>query len=220
MPIRGSFIAPARRLRLGADVLSAARVVETHPVNERLARFETAHRRYVATQDDVTTGEQRLRVARIGFRTARGDLDRAVDDLARALIADGAPRLNPFAGFGAPSPGQLSRLAVEKATKSVDRLVAVLRRARSITQQTSTAIAAAERATRAIEKAVRDIERVEDELRIARTLRDAHGHAWHSAFTALRHGARAAADEGAPRLYAMLFAPPRRSKRRPRTPRG
>lgn len=218
MPIRGSLIAPARRLRLGADVLSAAGVVETHLVKERLARFESEHRRYVAAQDDVTTGERQLRAARTRFRATRADLDRSIEDLARALVVDGAPRLNPFAKLGVPSPGQLSRLAVENATKSVDRLVAVLRRARSTSERTSTAIAAVERAMRAIEEAAPDIERIEDELRVARAMRDACGHGWHSAFTALRHGARAAADEGAPRLYAMLFAPPR-SKRRSRTPR-
>lgn len=214
MPIRGSFISPARRLRLGASVLSAAHAADTRLVAERLARFAREHRDYVAAQDDVTTGERRLRVARAQVVNGRADLDRALDALARALIANGARRLNPFAALGVPCASQLARLGVATTTKTVRRLVATVRRRRSIDERTSQAAAAVERATRTIEEATATVAAIEETLRAARALRDARSHAWHAAFTALRHAARAAAHEGAPHVHARLFPPPRRPRKR------
>ena len=48
-------------------------------------------------------------------------------------------------------------------------------------------------------------------IRDARRMRDAIARGWGSAFAALRHEARAAADEGAPELHATLFPPPPRA---------
>ncbi len=55
------------------------------------------------------------------------------------------------------------------------------------------------------------MDKLQASVRDARRTRDAVAQGWESALAALKRGARAAADDGAPQLYATLFAPAGRS---------
>ena len=123
MPIRGPLIAPGLRLRIGASVLSAARVADTRLVKRRLTRFAREHRRYVAAQRKVSAMELRLRAARARLSQCDAMQDEAVETLARALVGDGHRRRNPFAAFGGPSPSKLSRLPFADEAEAVHHLV-------------------------------------------------------------------------------------------------
>ena len=93
------------RLQIGAGVLSAARAIDTRLVKGRLGRFERAHRAYVAAQRKVDAAESQLRSAQARLAECDAVQDEAVETLARALVADGQPRGNPF---DAQSQGPLS----------------------------------------------------------------------------------------------------------------
>jgi len=191
-------------------VLAAARVADTRSVKERLARFAREHRRYVAAQRNVTAIARQLRAARARLSASDAAQDDALEALARELVADGHRRRNPFAAFGAPSPSKLARLPFAAGVEAVHRLVGAIERTTAISATTSQAARAADAAARAVEQAMVRVEQVEARVRAARQTRDAIGRAWHTAYAALRRGSRAASDEGAPELHAMLFQPPRR----------
>jgi hypothetical protein len=91
-------------------VLAAARAVDTRLVKGRLARFERVHRSFVNAQRKVDAAESQLRAAQARLAECDAIQDEAVETLARALVADGQPRGNPFDAFGAPAPGTLMRL--------------------------------------------------------------------------------------------------------------
>src|SRR5436309_2391929 len=92
------------RLQIGAGVLSAARAIDTRLVKGRLGRFERAHRAYVAAQRKVDAAESR-RTAQARLAECDAVQDEAVETLARALVADGQPRGNPFEAFAALKRG-------------------------------------------------------------------------------------------------------------------
>jgi hypothetical protein len=69
-------------------------------------------------------------------------------------------------------------------------------------------------AARAVEQALDSLAKLQDEVRSARVMRDAVGVQWDSALRALRLKVLAAADDGAPGLYAVLFPPMRRRVRK------
>jgi len=147
--------------------------------------------------------------------------DEAVETLARALVGDGHRRRNPFAAFGGPSPSKLSRLPFADEAEAVHHLVTAIQRSTGMmTQRTSYAARAADKAAEAVEQAIVRVKQVEASVYDARRLRDAVGRGWHSAYTALKRGVRAAGDEGAPELDAMLFANHERLTRATRTPPG
>ena len=68
---------------------------------------------------------------------------------------------------------------------------------------------AADKAAIVVEETLAPVAKLQDSVRHARRMRDALGQGWESALAALRRGAHAAADEGAPDLYAALFPPTR-----------
>ena len=206
MPIRGPLIGPGLRLRIGASLLSAARAVDTGLVKKRLARFERQHRRYVEAQRKVVVIQRELHAAPARLAERDGVQDEAVETLARALVGDGHLRRNPFRSFGAPSPSKLSRLPFAEQAEAVHRLVRAVRRNPPLSGPTSRAVRAADTAARAVEEAIVRVASVEETARAARQTRDAMRRDWHAAYRALERGARAAADEGAPQLHAMLFA--------------
>lgn len=138
----------------------------------------------------------------------KADQDRAVDELARALVADGQPRSNPFGAFGPLAPGKLMEIPAPDAARAVHQLVAAVLRAKALSKPTLQAAQTAERKAAAVESALTQIEKRRDALREARHTRAAHAHTWATALAALKRGARAAADDGAPNLYATLFDPP------------
>jgi len=218
VPIRGPLIGPALRLRIGASMLSAAGAVDTRPVKKRLVRFQREHRRYFAAQRKVIAIERRLRTARERLSRLDAAQDEAVETLARALVADGHRRRNPFAAFGAPSPSRVARLPFADEVDVVHRLVAAVRRGGALGERTSEAARAADDAARAVGQAVIRVNEIEAQVRAARRTRDAVGRAWHSAYAGLKRGARAAADDGAPEIHAILF--PAASRARSKRPLG
>ena len=198
---------PGTRLQLGASVLTAARAVDTTAVEVRLQRFDQAHRNYVGAQRKLDTAEAQLRAAQTRLAELDAVQDEAVENLACALVTDGQPRGNPFAAFDAPAPGTLTRCAFAEAAEAVHQFVAVILRSKGVSEATTQAAKAADNAARALEQALAPITKLQDSVRDARRLRDAVGQAWDSALAALRRDTLAAADEGAPNLYARLFQP-------------
>src|SRR5207244_1463599 len=195
------------RLQIGAGVLSAARAIDTRLVKGRLGRFERAHRAYVAAQRKVDAAESQLRGAQARLAECDAIQDDAVETLARALVADGQARGNPFDTFRAPAPGTLMRLPFAEEAEAVRELVAAVQRSKSVSKATIQAAQAAEKAARVVEQALAPVAKLQDSVRDARRMRDAVGQGWESALAALRRGTRAAADEGAPELDATLFLP-------------
>ena len=124
------------RLQIGAGVLSAARAIDTRLVKGRLGRFERAHRAYVAAQRKVDAAESQLRSAQARLAECDAVQDEAVETLARALVADGQPRGNPFEAFGAPAPGTLTRLVFAEEAEAVHALVATVQRSKGVSKAT------------------------------------------------------------------------------------
>ncbi len=202
----------AAQLEGGASILAAARTVDTRLIKARLTAFERAHRAFETAQDKVHAAELRLSAG----QTRLGELDvaqdEAVDAVARALIADGQPRTNPFTAFGPLAPGALMALPVAEEAKAIHAIGAALHRAKGVTKPTLQATQALEKAAGAVEQALLQVDTLQTAVRDARHTRDALGQTWATALAALKRGARAAADEGAPTLYATLFDRPSRPK--------
>jgi hypothetical protein len=199
------------QLGAGASILAAARTVDTRLIKARLAAFEHTHRTFSSTHDKVHAAEAHLSAAQTQLGELDADQDEAVDALARALIVDGQPRQNPFAAFGPLAPGKLMALPVFEEAKAIHQLVAAVQRAKGLSKPTLQATQATEKAARAVEQALVQIEKLEQAVREARLTRDAVSLTWAVALAALKRGARAAADDGAPNLYATLFDRPSRS---------
>ena len=207
---------PGMRLQLGVSVLAAARAVDTRLVEARLASFDRAHRSYVSAQREVDTAESQLRAAQARLAECDVIQDEAVETLARALVGDGKPRANPFEPCGAPPPSALTRLPFAEAAQAVHQLVAAVQRGKGASPVTLEAATAAAEAARTVEEACAPTASLQDTVRDARRMRDAVAQGWESALAALRRGCRAAADDGAPDLYATLFPPVVRT--RPKKP--
>lgn len=205
---------PGMRLERGALVLAAAGAVDTRLVEPRLRRFEKAHRQYVDAQRRVDAAEAAFDAARVRVRELRAVQGDALETLACALVGDGHHRRNPFTAFGAPSPWTIGRLAASDGVTAIARLVEAVMRQRDASPRSVHAAQAPLEAARAVEQALASLARLEDDARVARATRDAIGVAWDAALAALQSKARAAADDGAPGLYATLFPPPRRRTRR------
>ena len=206
------------RLRVGAGVLSAARAIDTRLVKGRLGRFERAHRAYVAAQRKVDAAESQLRSAQARLAECDAVQDEAVETLARALVADGQPRGNPFEAFGAPAPGTLTRLVFAEEAEAVHALVAAVQRSKGVSKATLQAAQTADKAARVVVQALAPVAKLQDTVRDARRTRDAVAQGWESTLAALKRGARAAADEGAPDLYPTLFPPVIRAITKSKTP--
>jgi hypothetical protein len=207
MAVRMKRTSPGTRLQVGASVLSAARAVDTRLVKARLGRFERVHQQYVNAQRKVDVAESQLRTVQARLAECDAVQDEAVETLARALVADGQPRGNPFDVFGAPAPGTLTRLPFAEEAQAVHQLVAVVQRSKTVSKATIQAAQAADKAARVVEQALAPVAKLQESVRDARRMRDAVGQGWESALAALRRGTRAAADEGAPELDATLFPP-------------
>ena len=216
-------VGPGTRRATGDAILAAARAVDTHLIKARLAAFERAHRAYTAAQGKVEAEDGQLRAGQA--RVAEFDVaqDEAVENLARMLVADGQPRANPFASFGAPAPSTLIKMPVIEEGKAIHKLVAAVQRNKTVSKATLQAAQAADKAAKAVEQALVPIEKLQTALKTARHTRDAVGQSWETALAALKRGARAAGDDGAPQLYATLFKgiaqpSPRNNKPKPPPP--
>jgi hypothetical protein len=99
----------------------------------------------------------------------------------------------------------------------VHQLVAAILRSKGVSTETNQAAQAADKAACAVEEALAPIAKLEKTVADARRTRDAIAKVWESALAALRRGARAAADDGAPDLYPTLFRTPARVTSRTKT---
>jgi hypothetical protein len=199
------------QLNAGASILAAARTIDTRLVKARLAAFERAQRTYSAAHDKVSAAEAALDAVTARLGELDADQDDAVDALARALIAEGQPRSNPFHDFSPLAPGKLMAQRNGDGAKAVHQLVTAVQRAKGITKPTLQAAQAAERAARALEQHLVQMEKVQETVREARHTRDAVAQGWVTELAAFKRGARAAADDGAPHLYTTLFDRPART---------
>ncbi|MGD0950549.1 MAG: hypothetical protein ABSA52_24430 [Candidatus Binatia bacterium] len=199
---------PGPQIKLGAAILAAARTADTQLIKDRLAVFGQAQQRYAEAHAKVQQIEAELAKVQAQFRT---DQHAVVDALARALVADGQPLRNPFASFGAARMGSLMHMPSVDAGKALPELLAAIRRSKVVGKLTLQAVQNGEKVTSGMEQVVARLEKLGTAVRDARSSRDAVAPTWEAALGALRRGARAAADEGAPTLYATLFNRPARS---------
>jgi len=195
------------QLRSGAAILAAARTVDTRPIKDRLAAFDRVHQAYASAQAKVQQADTDLDKAQAQFRT---DHQAVVDALARALVADGESLRNPFGGVGAPGPATLMHLPAADAVKTLPELIAAIRRSKLRGKSMLQALPGAENTVRALEQMLARMEALRLAARDARATRDAVAQTWDAELGALKRRARAAADDGAPMLFATLFnRPPR-----------
>ncbi len=211
MAVRGKKARPGNRLQLGTAVLSAAREIDTHLVKDRLQRFTEAHRSYVNAQRKLDYAETELSAAEARLERLDAVQDHAVEMLAKAVVNDGQPRWYPFTAFGEASPAVIATLNHGEEADVIHRLVATVLRSKGVSKRTIQAAQTADKAARAVEQAIAQVATLEHDAVDTRQTRDAVGEVWQAALAALRRGAKAAADDGAPDLYPTLF---------PRVPRG
>ncbi len=199
------------QLNAGASILAAARAADVRLIKPRFTAFENAQRALSAAHEKVLAAEHNL-----GAEHDRlGELDleqrKAIDALAAALIVEGAPRKNPFTSFGGRSPSALLTLGESEAGKAIQQLVAAVQHGKNVSKPALQAATAVHKTAAAVEQRRLQIDKLQGVLREARHNRDATAQAWAVALAALKRGARAAADDGAPALYAALFDRPTRS---------
>lgn len=204
---------PAARLEIGSVVLSAAAGIDTVLITARLTAFATVHQSYSVAQRKVDAFEAKLRNAQVHLAQLDIEQDEAVEDLARLLIADGQPRVAPFSAFGVDSPSIIRKLPYGEEAKALHKLVAAVQLDKSVGRSTLAAARTAESAAQAVESALLALDTCLATLRDAREGRDAIAPMWEEALAALKRGARAAKDDGAPGLYAALFGNSVRSKK-------
>src|SRR4051812_21509180 len=94
---------PEKRIQLGASVLSAARVVDTRSIQDRLERFERVHGEYVDAEQKVEAAKAEVEAAHALVSVSGTRQEKAVETLARTLVTDGEARANPFEAFGVPA---------------------------------------------------------------------------------------------------------------------
>jgi hypothetical protein len=205
-------------LQLGTAVLSAAREIDTRFVKDRLQRFTEAHGSYVNAQRKLDGAETALSSAKARLDKLDAVQDHALEVLAKAVANDGQPRRSPFTAFGADSPSVISRLHPGEEAAAIRRLVATVLRQKGVSKATLAAAEAADKAARAVEQAIAQIATLEHDVVAIRQKRDAVGKVWQAAFAALRRGAQAAADDGAPDLYPTLFPRAARTVSRTKAP--
>lgn len=218
MEMKKPNLGPTARLETGAAILAAAETSSTRSVKRRLIAFAAAQRRFVGAQRKVDTADERLRAALARVAARDTAQDAALETLARALVAEGQPRRNPFAAFGAEAPSLLKGRAPVEEAKAIHGLVAAVQGHSMVSEATLEAAHAAEKAARAVEAALVPLDVLEQQSRASRQRRDTIGQGWDSAVAALRRGARAAADDGAPGLYTALFGRMVRSTPKKRKP--
>jgi len=196
------------RLQIGAAIFAAAKAVDTRLVKARLAAFEGAHRSYADAQQKVDAAEAQLRAAQAKLGQCDITQNETLEALARSLIFDGQPRANPFAAFGPLIPSKAMHLPIADNSQAVHQLVAAVQRSKDVSNTSMQAAQAAEKAANALEQALVPVGKFQALVRDTRHTRDAVAPAWESTRAALKRGARAAADDGAPQLYATLFGRP------------
>lgn len=198
-------LGPGARAEIGSKLLAAAARTDTQTVRRPLGAFAAVHGEYTDAQEQVAALEKQLAVAQRRLAELDTVLRASIDDLARALVMAGRPRLSPFRGLGAASPAVLQRFAMARKANAVRRLVAAVQRMRSSPRPVLDASAAAASAADNIETGLGALDAPQAALRNARMSRDVIGRRWDRQLAALRHHADAARDDGAPQLRSLLF---------------
>jgi hypothetical protein len=205
--------APGPRVEIGNAVLEAARGLDTQVIKARLAAFEKAHKAYAAAHAQGERAQEALRARQSEVGERDVDQDEAVMNLANALVGEGLPRKNPFKPLGFVAPSRLVDLGYAEEAKKVRRLVAAVLKRKGLSKAGAQAARAAEKAALAVDKALAALGPFEQAHKAALARRDGLAQGWETKFAALKRGARWAADEGAPDLFAALFE---REESRPR----
>jgi hypothetical protein len=206
---------PIGRLENGAAILTAAAGIDVSLVRKRLDAFGRAHRAYTSAQAAVEAAEAQVRGRQSILAQRDAAQDAAVEELVRALLIDGRPRANPFAAYGVAAPSVVKQLNFGEKSKAIHTLANTLRADATVSKATQRAAQGAEKAARRMEVDLISFEELQGNLRTAREKREAVGETWDNALTALKRGARAAADEGAPGLYNSLFGRLTQAKTKP-----
>lgn len=205
---------PSTRLRMGAAILTGAGTVNVKSAASRLLAFSEVHASYVEAQGRVIEIEAQLRADRLRLKAVDADQHAAIEALASRLVYDGQPRHFPFAAFGVSAPWAIKRMAFAETARTIHRLVAAVQGSKLLSPATLDAARAAERAAQDMEGTLREAATTHATLQTARHSRNVIGQRWETALGALRRSARAAADDGAPGLYAALFGRQRHSRKK------
>jgi hypothetical protein len=193
------------RLKIGSAILAAAEVVDSNPIAARLTAFAAAHRVLTDAERKVDEAEAKLEAEKLRLAQRGADHDEAVESLARRLVNDGQPRPDPFGAFVATTPSEIKRMAPAEAARAVRGLIAAIRRGTHLSSATLAAVQHLEEVTQQVEAAVVPVEQLSGEVRAARQPAEVVARTWQKTLSALRRGARAAGDDGAPDLYGALF---------------
>jgi hypothetical protein len=196
---------PKGRIELGDIVLAAAKTADTKQVKARLAAFAQAHKAFAAAQANVIKAEEARRKALAEVADRDVQQDEAVMALAAALAGDGLPRVNPFKPLGFEAPSTIVNLGYEREARVVTSLSQMVNRRRDLGKASHFASITLGRAAAAVLAAIEAARPFEGARRAALAQRDALEQPWETALASLKRGARAAADEGAPALYSVLF---------------
>lgn len=203
------------RIKKGAAILTAAQVVDSKAVKARLNAFAAAHTAYADAQRKLDEADALLRAEQARLAAVE---PAALDSLKRALITDGQAIGNPFAVFGAPSSSAIKTLPLPEKAQVLRDLAKAVQRRTTVSAAVLSAAQAIEQLANELDPATGALGSLRDEVVKARQVRDVLAQNWDTTLAALRRGARAAVDEGAPNLYAALFAPSRRSTKKVKAP--
>lgn len=194
------------RTQLGDAVLAAAGLVDTRTIAARLAGFTAAHHTLLQAQRAldaalVQESDTSQRLATVG-----ADVDQALERLVLALQHDGHSRISPFAAYGGESPSSLKVMRIAEKPAAVQTLLIPILRDERLSAATLETAQQVGHTVAVLSEATRQLGASSTTVRQAREARDQLAAAWEEALAALKRGARAAADEGAPTLYDDLFA--------------
>jgi len=212
---------PAGRLQNGAKILAAGQTVDVSVVQKRFDIFATAQMSYTGEHGTVQAAEGLLHDRQTILDQQNLKQDEAVERVAKRLVADGHPRVNPFAAYGVEAPSTMVKLSYGDKAKASHRLVGRMQADSTLSQATHRAMQAGEAAARQMEVDLMPFDKLQAGVRTAREAREAAGTVWDNALRALKRAVRAAADEGAPGLYSALFGypvPSRKKKTKGDTP--
>jgi len=205
---------PTGRLHTGTAILAAAELVDATLIKARLDAFASAHAAYAQAQDSVESAEAQLLGRQTLLNRLDAQQDETLEDIARVLVAEKQPRVNPFATISTETPTTFKRLNFGEKSKAIQVLAANVQADPQTSEALRRAAQAASTVAQQMETDLEPFEKLQTNLRAARDGREAAGKAWDNALRALKRGAHAAQDEGAPNLYVALFGQPRAAKRK------
>ncbi|HXQ21301.1 MAG TPA: hypothetical protein VN812_06475 [Candidatus Acidoferrales bacterium] len=171
-----------------------------------MAAFERTHQAYVNSDAKVQQADADVAKTQAQLHADHADV---VDMLARAQVADGQPLRKPFGAIGGSTPAALLRLSPEAAVKPLSDLIAAMRRSKTTGKATLQVLPGVDKLVHGLEQGRARLDALRAAALAARNSRDALAPTWDADLGALKRGARAAADDGAPTLYAALFDRPK-----------